>query len=97
VPEVGSGGVAGTVETWSGPGSFRQPHLTLVFTQSGHEVARTRTDERGVFAIDLPPGSYAVDAYVPQSDDLMRMRPARLHIRPSFYSRVRLVWDIGSR
>ena len=92
-------GVGGIVITWSGPTHFRQQNLILVFSQTGREVARTRTDTRGIFAVSLAPGNYDVDADVPNRERFLKteMKPGRVRVLPRFRSTVRLVWDIGIR
>jgi hypothetical protein len=92
-------GIRGAVVTWIGPSDRSQPNLELVFRQAGREVARTRTDARGLFAIELPAGRYDVDAEVPDRKKYLKAElfPAQVRVRPRFVGRVRFVWDIGIR
>jgi len=88
-------GVGGVVVTEQGPGYVRHPDLTVVFSQDGRQVARTRTDARGIFAVSLPAGRYALDAEVPDRHFRARMIPVQVWVPSRFRRTVRLIWDTG--
>jgi hypothetical protein len=92
-------GLGGVVVTPAGPGYFRQPNMTLVFSENGREVVRARTDARGIFAVSLASGWYGVDADVPDRDTYLKaeMIPARVWVPNRFHRTARLVWDTGIR
>jgi hypothetical protein len=71
-------------------------HVTLVFSQSGHEIALVRSTEQGRYRIALDPGYYDVRATV--KIGLTKLpKPHAVHVRAGHWDKINLFFDTGIR
>ena len=69
---------------------------TLVFSRSGHVVARIRSTKLGTYRIALAAGFYDVRSTV--KIGLTKLpKPHAIHVRPGHWDRINLFFDTGIR
>ena len=70
--------------------------VTLVFSRSGRDVARTRSTPAGRYRIALTPGYYAVRT-LERIGISPNIRPANVHVRTDRFDRLNFSIDTGIR
>jgi hypothetical protein len=71
-------------------------NTTLLFSRSGHVVARAKTDDRGRYHLRLPPGTYGVG--LTRTPKVGRgIEPDHVRIRTGRYVRLDFSIDTGIR
>jgi hypothetical protein len=73
------------------------PHLAIVFSRSGRDVARTVTTANGRFAVALVPGVYAVRSARPVGFAGKGLLPRVVRVLPERWTIVRFSIDTGIR
>jgi hypothetical protein len=72
-------------------------HVWLFFSRNGHRVARTQTNENGLYRVTLAPGTYAVTSPTHTIGKGNGVTPQRVIVRRGLYRRVEFRLDIGIR
>jgi hypothetical protein len=70
--------------------------LTLVFSESGHVIARMKSNEKGRYRIALAPGYYDVRSTV-RIGTTKLPRPHAVHVRKGHWDKIDFSFDTGIR
>ena len=70
--------------------------VTLVFSQHGDVIARTKSTEQGKYRIVLAPGFYDVRATVKIGTTKLP-KPHAVHVRAGHWDKINLFFDTGIR